>query len=371
MRIVFHTDLISKKMGGATISTVKTLEVLAGFGHETAIIAQKKTVDEMYGIPVYKANKPSQIRDFYSWADVVFALRRAPLQPIKEYERWHVPHGAHPIYSVYFSRNVGQPYKLGYNENDIDLVVFNTEWIKEETGWSGESYVLHPPVFKEQYLVTPGDKITQINLARKKGGQLFWEMAQALPDHQFLGVLGKEKDQVVPASPPPNVELVEFKEDVREIYSQTRILLMPSQGYGEQDRWSDKLWTESYGRVGVEAAVSSIPVIAYPTPGIKEALGDQAIYCDMNVESWVHEINKLSDPQVYDAASKKINVAADRVKPIEEIVALEKLLLAKVEEAAIVKPTKYRAYFDVVPQSRQDSLPKSKGKEAKEETDEE
>ena len=361
MRIVFHTDAMVKNMGGSTISVMETLQILVKVGHEAVIIASKSDMECSYGITVYEEYRPQRIRQFYSWADVVFAKRRAPLQQIREYNLWHTPHGAHPIYTVYFASNVGQPYKHGYQEGDVDLVVFNTEWIKRETGWQGQSFVLHPPVFKDKYLVEqPGEYITQINLAAKKGGHFFWKLANSLSNKQFLGVIGKEKDQVIPDSQPPNVHIIDYAPDVRTVYARTKILLMPSQGYGAQHRWSDRLWTESYGRVGVEAAVSGIPVVAYPTPGIKEALGDAGIYCDMELEQWVEALNRLSNQKIYSEASQKVKSISEKLSPEEDVKKLESIISKGIEKTAFSEPFKHKAFFDFKKENRVNALPERK-----------
>jgi len=361
MRIVFHTDAIVKNMGGSTISVLQTLQILVKLGHEAAVVAPMAEMESSFGIPVYEEFKPKILRQFYSWADVVFVKRRAPLQQIREYNLWHTPHGAHPIYTVYFASNVGQPYKHGYQEGDVDLVVFNTEWIMRETGWQGQSFVLHPPIFKDKYFVDqPGEYITQINLAAKKGGYYFWEIASSLPDKQFLAVKGKEKDQVIPDSPPPNVKIIDYAPDVRTVYAKTKILLMPSQGYGAQHRWNNRLWTESYGRVGVEAAVSGIPVVAYPTPGIKEALGEAGIYCDMNLDEWVEALKWLSNPETYKEVSEKVKRIGEGLTPEEDVKKLENIISAGVSKAMVDKPSKYKAFFDVKEQNRVTELPERK-----------
>jgi glycosyltransferase involved in cell wall biosynthesis len=357
MRIVFHTDKIYKKMGGSTISTLQTLEVLESFGHEVIVLAKKIEQIEGFRFPIFQTDKFNLIKEFYSWADVVFAMRETPLANIKKYNCWEVPHGAHPIYSVYFARNVGQPYKFGYSEGDVDLVVFNAKWVKKATGWRGDTFVLHPPILKENYLVKPGTFITQINLAKKKGGNFFWQIVKAMPDQQFIAVKGKEeKYQVIPESLPANVKILEYTSDIKSVYEQTKILLMPSQGYNSKKRWmNEKLWTESYGRVGVEAAVSGIIVIAYSTPGIKEALGSEGIYCDMNVDSWVHEIRKLNDKKVYEVVSNRFRAIGERLTTIKDIEKLEKLLLNNINSAKRIKRRKYRAFFNTPPHKRMTS----------------
>jgi glycosyltransferase involved in cell wall biosynthesis len=45
---------------------------------------------------------------------------------------------------------------------------------------------------------------------------------------------------------------------------------------------------ESYGMAAVEALASGIPVIAHPTPGLREALGDAGTFVDRaDVRVWV------------------------------------------------------------------------------------
>ena len=51
----------------------------------------------------------------------------------------------------------------------------------------------------------------------------------------------------------------------QSVYARTRLLLMPSR-------------SESFGRVGLEAAASGIPTIASPVEGVPEVLGDCALF---------------------------------------------------------------------------------------------
>ena len=121
-----------------------------------------------------------------------------------------------------------------------------------------------------------------------------------MPDRDFLGVeggYGKQEKEAI-----KNISYMDNTPDMKKVYSQTRILLMPS-------------LYESYGRTAVEALVSGIPVIAAPTPGLKESLGDAGIFCDAEKpEQWVEAIKKLDDPEVYKAQSKK---CTERFKAIE------------------------------------------------------
>jgi glycosyltransferase involved in cell wall biosynthesis len=94
-----------------------------------------------------------------------------------------------------------------------------------------------------------------------------------------------------------------------EVYARTRILLMPSD-------------YESWGRVGVEAVASGIPVIAHPTEGLTESLGPAGTFCDRdNVDVWQKAIEMLDDPAVYRAASRRAKARSKALDPGADLAA--------------------------------------------------
>src|SRR5690606_19301196 len=112
--------------------------------------------------------------------------------------------------------------------------------------------VVRPPVAAAEYATEPGDHVTIVNLFPNKGSALFWRLAERMPDVPFLAVRGGYGHQDIRRV--PNVEVVPHLPCHRmrdEVYARTKILLMPSE-------------YESWGRVGVEAMCSGIPVIAHP-----------------------------------------------------------------------------------------------------------
>jgi glycosyltransferase involved in cell wall biosynthesis len=62
---------------------------------------------------------------------------------------------------------------------------------------------------------------------------------------------------------------------------------------------------ESYGRTAVEALASGIPVIAAPTPGLKESLNGSGIFCNLNLDEWVGAIKELDNNVKYKEASDR------------------------------------------------------------------
>ncbi|MEU2835331.1 glycosyltransferase family 4 protein, partial [Streptomyces lavendulae] len=153
--------------------------------------------------------------------------------------------------------------------------------------WRGRSVVLPPPIDPRRYRTKPGTLVTLSGSTVAKGADVLAQVAARMPDTRFLLVRSAgRKDPPMPA----NVEFVD-RRDPRQVYGRTRILLMPSA-------------VESYGRVGVEAMLSGIPVLATPLPGIREALGTAGTYIEReDIDGWVAEIRRLSTPPAYDAAS--------------------------------------------------------------------
>ena len=63
---------------------------------------------------------------------------------------------------------------------------------------------------------------------------------------------------------------------------------------------------ETWGRTAVEAMSSGIPVVANPTPGLRECCGAAAIYVDRgDLEGWIGALRRLkSDRKYYNTQSK-------------------------------------------------------------------
>jgi glycosyltransferase involved in cell wall biosynthesis len=79
---------------------------------------------------------------------------------------------------------------------------------------------------------------------------------------------------------------------MREVWRRTRIVVMPSV-------------SETYGLVAVEAMASGIPVIAHPTPGLRESLGAGGLFADRDdLDAWAAILDDLSHPHRFAAASR-------------------------------------------------------------------
>lgn len=164
------------------------------------------------------------------------------------------------VVAVFHNERYDIPDILGL---EADLNVYNTKWVKEAIGHPG--IVVHPPLEYDRHRVEKtGDKVTLVNLQENKGVHLFNRLAQEMPEVEFMGVHGTHGEQE-PLYGQDNMTIWPVVQDMRGVWEQTKIVLMPS-GY------------ESYGMVAAEACASGIPVIAHPTQGLQECLGGAGIF---------------------------------------------------------------------------------------------
>jgi len=217
---------------------------------------------------------------------------------------------------VHLLHNTFWPTKLWAYKHRPALLVANSEWMAADYRefLAGRNVrdqrivTVRPPVDGEDYRTKPGDRVTLVNLFANKGPHVLWELAERMPDVGFLAVRGGYGEQVIPNRVPPNVDIVDNTPRMRdEVYARTRILLMPSD-------------YESWGRVGVEAMHSGIPVIAHPTPGLNESLESAGTFVDRaEVDGWERAVRDLLKPKRWAAASRKAKARAAELDPAADL----------------------------------------------------
>lgn len=264
------------------------------------------------GVDVFPPN-PNVVENLFRWADCVCTHL--------DYTHWTI--GMSAMYKkplFHFIHNTHVYPEIAQAER-IQHIVYNSQWAKEKLAYKWPNFTLTPPVDYRQYdlnIDPKGNKyITLINLNKNKGGEIFQEIARAMPHKSFLGVLGSYDEQITQTL--PNILYVPNSLNISKYYAMTRVLLMPSE-------------YESWGRTATEAMCSGIPVISTMAEGLVENCGSAGIYIKKrdDIKSWVEAITKLDDEKAYAKASRKAKERSREHDPIKAIDEFEAWMREKV-----------------------------------------
>lgn len=316
---------------GAEMFLHRVNKYLMSKGHEVRVLlhqANHYKIKQVYcyeGIDVFPPDQ-MYMETLFLWADVVFTHL--------DYTNWTIQMGK--IFKrkiVHFVHNT-HPYKEIVHAAKPQWIVYNAHHAEKTLNYPHEGIVIHPPTSWKDYDInreTSNNKfITLINANRNKGAHILYKIAAKMPDREFLVVMGsydqqltgdivEEKElsvkglvrffEVTKMKPTPiNVTLVNKTLNIREVYEQTRVLLMPSE-------------YESWGLTMTEAMSSGIPVISTKTDGLLENGGDAGIYIKDrdDIDSWIKAIKKLDNIEEYKKASKKCKKRSRELDPINEL----------------------------------------------------
>lgn len=220
---------------------------------------------------------------------------------------------AHDLPLIYICHNDNQlRYWRSYlKPPSATVTVWNSQWVADKlTGragapafngaWPGPGAVIRPPCLLEDYQIDgppmANGFVTLVNVQRPKGSTVFYALAERPPARRWLAVEGAYGTQQYPdPARHPGVAWQPQTGDMRgDVYSRTRVLLVPSE-------------YESWGRCAVEAMCAGIPVVAHPTDGLVEALGDAAIFVrlEAGLDAWAAALAILDDPREYDRWSTR------------------------------------------------------------------
>lgn len=312
MRVLalFHAFIPMHNAGAETMAH-SLLRHLVRQGHEVDVVLSRGNSEPAYevdGVRVHPHTSKGQVFEFIPAADLIVThLENTPRATILGQVN-HIP-------TVHLLHNTFQAAR-DWAARRPALLVHNSEWMRADyEDWFGQErippvpgVVVRPPVDPAEYVTTPGGLVTLVNLFPNKGAETFWAVAERMPDVRFLAVLGGYGQQDIRHL--PNVEVIPNVPADRmrdEVYARTRILLMPSR-------------YESWGRVGVEAMCSGIPVIASPTPGLRESLGDAGTFVDhADVAGWVKAIRGLRRAPTWQKASRVAKARVVELDPAADL----------------------------------------------------
>lgn len=282
---------------GAFITTAELLGHLVASGHQVTVLTTAARGPYTHnGVSV---EPPSSHRlALYKAADAIITHLGGDDLPVIEARRLGKPvvRFIHGIHGNDRTRLVAHGIPA--------LTVFPSEAARVAVKYDGPSVIVHPSAAPALYKVDPvGTEVVLVNMADDKGGKVLWKLAETLRHRAFLGVMGGYGNQIVQNR--RNVVVLPPQDDMRKVYRRARVLLMPS-------------LTETWGRVGVEAALSGIPIIASPSPGLREALGDAPEWINRyDTAAWVDAITELSLPSAWKAASERSLARAAQLDPTE------------------------------------------------------
>lgn len=311
---------------GAETMLHSMLRALARRGHDVTVSlsAQGGHPYDVDGVHVRPQKSPKDVFGFLGDADVLVShLFDTPRTTFLG--NWnHIP-----VVLIHHNSFRETKRSLITPQARVDLVAVNSQWMADDlTQWCREqdagqpnTVIVRPLADPDEYAAVDGthDRVTLVNLRPMersrsdgsemgKGAELFWALAERMPKTKFLGVKGAYGTQMVKDL--PNVDVLEHvpADQMRDrVFARTRVLLVPSS-------------YESWGRVATEALHSGIPVIAHPTEGLRENLGDAGIFVDReDVDGWAKALRKLSAPNSYKAASKRALVRAAELSPDDDL----------------------------------------------------
>lgn len=169
-----------------------------------------------------------------------------------------LPDVLYPLYATHPKKDVDRFYTLLKKTRVLAPSQFLIDRFFKDTGIRAEFF---PNLFTVEEIVAKNgsyEYITLINHHPMKGRAIFDAIAQKMPTEKFLII--ENWPDVPPYEPPsPNIKFSKFITDVRQLYGQTKVLLVPS------------LCEEGCPRVIVEALLNGIPVVAHNIGGISEA----------------------------------------------------------------------------------------------------
>lgn len=282
--VVLIGSFLPITVAGSEMSSYETIKYLRSRGHSIIIFVDKYKVNEYDGFKIYKydQNDPFCISELEKCDIILFSLSEDPknfelvskvnkptflfIHIITEYH-WILAHKVtFPLYIIYNS-HMTQDNILTIHDNMRMIPYVNINQFKPLS-----SLTIHNNV------------VCLINCNPNKGADMFNTLAKRMSDVQFLGVKGGYSEQITDNSI-ANLTYMETQSDIRVVFKQIGILLMPSKN-------------ETWGRTAVEAMASGVPVIHSESAGLVECMGGAGICCNRyDKDEWEAAIRRiLGDP---------------------------------------------------------------------------
>lgn len=191
----------------------------------------------------------------------------------------------------------------------IDAILSCSKYIANELfeKYHLNSTVLYPAISLGKYKCINNKekkKLTLINSHEKKGIELVLQLAFKYKNEEFMiveswGVTNYKYKKIIEKM--KNVTILQHQSDIKKIYEETKLLLVPS------------LCEEAFSRVIIEARVNNIPFIANNIGGISEAAdgSGKLIPYPYDINDWYLAIEELlgkdNNPESYNEKLDKFS----------------------------------------------------------------
>jgi glycosyltransferase involved in cell wall biosynthesis len=244
-----------------------------------------------------------------------------------------------PFGPLSFRSRVANPRQLDRADRLISVSKYVASYVEQWSKYTSE--VFYPPQFGVgpfPNLLRADGLVTLVNAGKHKGISIFLELARRMPEVGFAAVPSWD------TTPPdlealaqlPNVRILPFSPQINDIFSKTRILLVPS------------IVPEGFALVVVEAMLRGIPVVASDAGALPEAkLGTRHLVPvhaiekfgeqldpqgrpvveipPQDIQPWIDALNELSDPIELQRQSEEARRAATAFANSLTIEPLERL----------------------------------------------
>lgn len=247
--------------------------------------------DELFGYPVYRSPSPAAAaREVVAAArpDVAVIQAGRSLALAERLTGLGVP-------CLVYLRDA-EFAKLGgpvHERDDLRYVATSRDLARRFEEQFGIVAASIPPVVRpERYRVeSKRSNVTFVCPIAAKGVDLALGLARCRPDIPFAFVESWELNPLRRAALkrrlPSNAVLRAPVADMREVYADTKIVLVPSR------------WAEAWGRVVSEAQVSGIPALASDRGGLPESVGPggRLLDPDAGLDRWTEALTRLWDDE--------------------------------------------------------------------------
>jgi glycosyltransferase involved in cell wall biosynthesis len=310
-----------QRVGGVELNTHELCLELGRAGHHVAALATieprgllgltNRIRRKLPGGPKFPADRRMGYPVYRGWH-----VAEAAPEIVRRFDpHVAVAQGTGPVPTAGAFLDAGVPTVLYLHDVEFDLlggavpddprllVIANSEFTARRAAreLGVEAPVIPPLIRPEAYRVASRrERVVFVNPHPWKGVEIALQLAESRPDVPFLFVeswplrADSREEYGNRVARLPNVEWRGPAGDMREVYREARLLLVPS------------VWEEAWGRIVTEAQVSGIPVLGSDRGGLPESVGAGGVLVDPEapLERWVHALSRLwDDPAEYERVS--------------------------------------------------------------------